>query len=138
MKTFKLITAGILLLFSTMAIAQVSVNVNVGSPPAWGPVGYTEVEYYYLPDVEVYYDVHATQFIFYRDGRWVRSRYMPRQYRNYDLYNGYKVVLNDYHGATPYVYFNDHKVKYYKGYKNGHQQTIGVKHKKHKGGKGRR
>jgi hypothetical protein len=25
------------------------------------------------------------------------DRYLPRQYRNYDLYNGYKVVLNDYH-----------------------------------------
>jgi hypothetical protein len=25
---------------------QVSVNVNIGSPPAWGPSGYAETEYY--------------------------------------------------------------------------------------------
>lgn len=139
MKTMRLITVGLFLLFFNLTIAQVSVSVNVGSPPAWGPAGYTEVEYYYLPDIEAYYDVHATQFIYFSDGRWIRSGYLPRRYRNYDLYGGYKVVLNDYHGPAPYTYFHDHKVKYYKGYHNGHQSTIGVRgNKSHKGGKGKK
>lgn len=128
MKTLKLIAAGIVLLLSTTAMqAQVSVNVNIGSPPAWGPAGYSAAEYYYLPDVQAYYDVRQSQFIYLGGGQWVRSRNLPAQYRSYDLYNGYKVVLNDYHGSRPYTYFKNHKVKYYKGYKGKPQKTIGVR-----------
>jgi hypothetical protein len=50
---------------------------------------------------------------------------LPRQYRNYDLNRGYKVVLNDYHGSRPYAFFENHKVKYYKGYKGSPQKSIG-------------
>lgn len=128
MRTLKLIVAGIILLVSTNSIqAQVSVNVNIGRPPAWGPAGYSAVEYYYLPDVQAYYDVRSTQFIYFGGGKWIRSRNLPSQYRNYDLYNGYKVVLNDYHGTRPYSNFKNHKVKYYKGYKGDPQKTIGVR-----------
>jgi hypothetical protein len=128
MKTLKLVAAGIVLLLSTTAMqAQVSVNVNIGSPPAWGPSGYSAAEYYYLPDVQAYYDVRQSQFIYLGGGQWIRSRNLPTQYRNYNLYNGYKVVLNDYHGSSPYNNFKTHKVKYYKGYKGKPQKTIGVR-----------
>ncbi|TDE30513.1 MULTISPECIES: hypothetical protein [Flavobacterium] len=126
MKTLKLIIAGMILLVSSNTMqAQVSVNVNIGSPPAWGPVGYSAVDYYYLPDVQAYYDIRATQFIYFGGGKWIRSRNLPYQYRNYNLYNGYKVVLTDYHGSRPYSNFNSHKVKYYKGYKGKPQKSIG-------------
>jgi hypothetical protein len=46
MKKFKLLALGIVLVYSRIS-AQVSVNVNIGSPPAWGPSGYAETEYYY-------------------------------------------------------------------------------------------
>ena len=126
MKTLKLIIAGIILFASSnMMQAQVSVNVNIGSPPAWGPSGYSAVDFYYLPDIQAYYDIRATQFIYFGGGKWIRSRNLPNQYRNYNLYNGYKVVLNDYHGSRPYSNFNNHKVKYYKGYKGKPQKSIG-------------
>jgi hypothetical protein len=126
MKTLKLIIAGIILFASANTMqAQVSVNVNIGSPPAWGPAGYSAVDYYYLPDIQAYYDIRATQFIYFGGGKWIRSRNLPNQYRNYNLYNGYKVVLNDYHGSRPYSNFNNHKVKYYKGYKGKPQKSIG-------------
>ncbi len=125
MKTLKLIALGIILFASSAIHAQVSVNVNIGSPPAWGPVGYSNVDYYYLPDVEAYYDIRATQFIYLNGGTWTRSRYLPGPYRNYNLYNGYKVVLNDYHGSRPYSNFKSHKVKYYKGYHGKPQKSIG-------------
>lgn len=132
MKTLKLIAVGIILLVSSSIEAQISVNVNIGSPPAWGPVGYSSVEYYYLPDVQAYYDIRATQFIYFGGGRWIRSRNLPNQYRNYDLYNGYKVVLNDYHGSRPYSHYKEHKVKYYRGYKGSPQRTIGNRNNNHK------
>lgn len=116
MKTIKLAIAGLFLLVANATQAQVSINVNIGTPPAWGPAGYSEMEYYYLPDIEAYYDVRASQFIYFGGGRWVRTTYLPRQYRNYDLYGGYKVVLTDYHGRTPYTYFDRHRATYYKGY----------------------
>ena len=127
MKIIKLVLVGVILFISSTIEAQVSVNVNIGTPPVWGPVGYSNVEYYYLPDVEAYYDVRATQFIYFGGGKWIRSRNLPRQYRNYDLYGGYKVVLNDYHGPRPYTYFKNHKVKYYKGYKGAPQRSIKAK-----------
>ena len=127
MKTLKLIAAGIILLVTSATQAQVSVNVNIGAPPAWGPAGYSSVEYYYLPDVQAYYDVRATQFIYFGGGRWIRSRYLPNQYRNYDLYNGYKVVLNDYKGDAPYSYHTKHRANYPKGYKGQPQKNRGEK-----------
>ena len=126
MKTLKLIIAGIILFATANTMqAQVSVNVNIGSPPAWGPAGYSAVDYYYLPDIQAYYDIRATQFIYFGGGKWIRSRNLPNQYRNYNLYNGYKVVLNDYHGSRPYSNFKTHKAKYYKGYKGKPQKSIG-------------
>lgn len=123
MKTLKLITLALFLFASTTNHAQVSINVNVGTPPQWGPVGYSDVSYYYIPDVQSYYDIRAQQFIFLSNGVWIRSHNLPNHYRNYDLYNGYKVVLNDYHGPKPYTHYQEHRVLYHKGYSKGHQKN---------------
>jgi hypothetical protein len=45
--------------------AQVRVNINIGSQPVWGPVGYDHVDYYYLPDIETYYYVPTRQFVYF-------------------------------------------------------------------------
>ncbi len=127
MKTFKLIVIGIILFLANNMQAQVSVNINLGSPPQWGPVGYPEVRYYYLPDVEAYYDVQNGMFIYYGGGVWIHRKHLPTRYRNYDLYNGYKVVMTDYYGNTPYIHFKDYKMKYAKGYRGNEQKSIGMK-----------
>jgi hypothetical protein len=57
MKKLKWIVTGIAIFLTSTLTAQVSVNISIGSPPAWGPAGYSQVRYYYLPDVEAYYDV---------------------------------------------------------------------------------
>lgn len=101
--------------------AQLNVNVNIGSQPLWGPVGYDHVDYYYLPDVESYYSVPKKQFVYLNNGNWIFSNSLPSRYGNYNLYNGYKVVINE---DRPYSNFNSHKVKYAK-YKNwGGKQGI--------------
>ncbi|WP_081675064.1 hypothetical protein [Daejeonella oryzae] len=96
--------------------AQISINFNVGSQPLWGPVGYDRADYYYLPDIQTYYSVPKRQYVYLNDGRWLFSTNLPSRYSGYNLYNGYKVVMNS---PRPYLYFNDHKVKYakYKGLK---------------------
>ena len=107
---------------SRPATAQVNVNINIGSQPAWGPVGYDYVEYYYLPDIEAYYYVPRRQFVYLSNGRWVFVTSLPSRYRSYNLYSGYKVVINQ---SKPYLNFKTHKVTYakYKG-NNGRQVII--------------
>ena len=65
MKTLKLFVFGIMLLFAGSTQGQLSINVHIGTPPAWGPAGYNNVRYYYLPDVEAYYDVPSSMFIYF-------------------------------------------------------------------------
>ncbi|TPG34785.1 hypothetical protein [Flavobacterium pectinovorum] len=127
MKTLKYFLIGIMFFSFSYSQAQVSVNVNIGTPPSWGPAGYTDVRYYYLPDLETYYDVSTSNYVYLNNGRWVRTRSLPSAYRNYDLYGEYKVVLSDYRGDRPYDNFKNHKVKYGKGYKGQPQKTIGQK-----------
>jgi len=65
MKKLVLITV---LLLSTYVLqraeAQARVNVNIGVQPQWGPDGYDHVEYYYLPDIDVFYNVRNRQYVY--------------------------------------------------------------------------
>lgn len=131
MNYLKLIIIGLIFSISSAMKAQVTVNVNVGNPPEWGPIGYTDVRYYYLPDIEAYYDIETSVFIYFGNGVWIRDPFLPVHYRNYDLFGGYKVVMTDYRGNSPYINFKEYKVKYKKGYRGSSQKTIGIK-----GGKG--
>jgi len=101
---------------SKPATAQVSVNINIGSQPTWGPVGYDYVEYYYLPDIGAYYYVPTRQFIYLNGSNWVYANSLPSRYRTYNLYSGYKVVINE---PRPYLKHSTYKVRYakYKGVK---------------------
>ena len=125
MKTLKLLVVGMLLLFAGSVEAQISVRVNLGVPPQWGPSGYSDVRYYYLPDVEAYYDVPSSMFIYYNGVSWVHRSSLPSRYRNYDLYNGYKVPMSDYRGRTPYSNFRQHRMQYARGYRGQEQHNIG-------------
>jgi hypothetical protein len=103
------------------AKAQVSLNINIGSQPVWGPVGYNHVDYYYFPDIDAYYNVPSAQYIYSNGGRWVRGSSLPARYRNFDLYRAYKVVINE---PKPYLRNNIYVTKYSK-YKNyGGRQGI--------------
>jgi len=81
MKTLKLIFIGIALFLSSATKAQLAVSINIGAPPQWGPDGYSEARYYYLPDVEAYYDIQSSMFIYDAGGVWVHRTYLPRRYR---------------------------------------------------------
>ncbi len=127
MKTLKIIILGTFLLAFSFSKAQVSVNVNIGAPPVWGPTVTTE-EYYYLPDINSYYDIPHSQFIYLNNGVWIRSGSLPRRYRSYNLNSGYVVVLNDYHGPRPYSHYKTHKMKYYKKDNNWEKSRGSSKH----------
>jgi len=100
---------GIAALSVTPAKAQVSVNVNIGSQPDWGPRGYNHVDYYYLPEVESYYYVPTRKFIYLSNGSWRHANRLPSRYRGYNLHNGRKVVINSH---RPYLKHNNYKKRY--------------------------
>ena len=118
--------------FAGSTQAQLSIRLNLGTPPQWGPSGYDQARYYYLPDIQCYYDVPNSMFIYYSGRRWIRSRNLPERYRDYDLYNGYKVVINDYRGNTPYYMFRDHRMKYPIGYRGEEQHAIRERYEDHR------
>ena len=120
MKRILLLTtvlAGSLLIFKP-ANAQFSASINIGVQPEWGPSGYDYAENYYLPDVEAYYSVPRHQFVYFDRGNWVYANSLPARCGNYDLYSGYKVVLN---GRDPWMHFNDHRAMY-SSYRYRHDQ----------------
>ena len=112
------------ILFSIHSQAQVKVNVNVnlGMQPAWGPVGYERVEYYYLPDIDIYYYVPRHQFVYIESGHWIFATALPVRYRSYDLYGGYKVVINEPHPYRRCDYYRGRYGKY-KGW-HGKQEAL--------------
>lgn len=103
------------------ASAQVSLNINIGSQPLWGPTGYDHVDYYYLPEMDAYYYVPTGQYIYMVNNNWVWRKSLPARYRNVDLYRTYKVVVN---GDKPYLRHNTY-VNKYKKYKSAYnRQTL--------------
>ena len=117
-------TAAILIscLSFKLADAQVhlSVGVNIGAQPEWGPVGYDHVDYYYMPDIGAYYDVPVHQYVYLDNGVWVHRGYLPARWHNYDVYHGYKVVVNR---PNPWRYDADYRVRY-AGYRGRRDQVI--------------
>lgn len=103
---FAILTSGLL---SQTTFAQVTFKVNISSQPMWGPVGYEYVEYYYLPDIEVYYNVSSHRYVYFANNRWISSSYLPHRYANYDVYNSRKVVINEH---KPYMHHKDNKYRY--------------------------
>jgi len=96
-------------LFADNIKAQVSVHfeANIGRQPVWGPTGYDHVEYYYLPDIECYYNVARHKFIYFDNGNWRFASQLPDSYGNYDLDHAYKVVVNDYKPYLNHPYYRD-------------------------------
>ena len=111
----------------TDAQLRVNVNLNIGNQPDWGPTGYDYVDYYYMPDMDVYYNVPQHLFIYSEGGRWIYARALPSRYNGYNLYNSYKVVVNK---PRPYLHPDVYRREYgrYKGGRGPSQVIIRDSH----------
>lgn len=112
MKKLKLIPILLCLTFSGIATSQVSIRLNLNSAPE-----NISDNYYYLPDVEAYYDRHSSRYIYFDGRHWIHSSRLPGRYYNYDMDRGHKVIISNYSGRTPYNNFNNHKKMYPNGYR---------------------
>ncbi len=107
------------------ADAQVKVNVrvNLGQQSVWGPIGYDRTDYYYLPDIDSYYDVNRSKFVYNSSNRWVYASQLPPKYRGYDLYKSYKVVVNE---PKPYLHADVYRNKY-RNSQQTHEKQIAIR-----------
>jgi len=105
-----------------VADAQISVGIglNIGNQPDWGPTGYDHASYYYMPDIGAYYDVNAHQYIYLDNNIWVHRGFLPPRYSNYDLYGGYKVVIND---RNPWLRDHEYRGRY-ASFRGRHDQPM--------------
>ncbi len=99
---------------------RITLRANIGSQPVWGPTGYDRADYYYMPEIDVFYNVSRRQYVYQQRGRWIFSASLPVQYRNYNLYTGYKVVVNE---DRPYRNADMYRNQY-SSYKNRHDQEV--------------
>ncbi|MDB5233549.1 MAG: hypothetical protein JWR44_542 [Hymenobacter sp.] len=85
------------------AQAQVNININT-APPAWGPPVPAGTQFYYIPEIDGYYDLYAQQYIVYRNGQWIPVAVI----NGYDPRAFHPVVL-DYRGREPWGYVRSHR-----------------------------
>jgi hypothetical protein len=109
---------------SISSFAQDDTRNNIHSQPQWGPVSYEYVEYYYLPEIGVYYDVSGSQYIYKNKSLiWERSKRLPFPYRNTDLFSTYKAVINQ---PEPYLQHMFYVVRY-TNYKDEHPRQLSIR-----------
>ena len=113
-----LFVIALFLIASIKVNAQIGVSINLNLQPQWGPTDYDYVDYYYMPEYDLYYYAPQKQFIYQRGNRWVTVHSLPYQYRHVNLYNTYKVVINEPKPYLKHKYYADH----YRGFKGQHMQ----------------
>jgi hypothetical protein len=109
-----------LLFVNTQSHAQVSVHVNIGTPPAWAPPAEAHViRYYYIPEEDSYYDAVRRGYYYDDGGNWVFSASLP--WGNVNVGNLHHVAVR-YYGDQPYTYFSSQRTAYVKRYHDDWQQ----------------
>lgn len=89
------------------AHAQVNVNVQVGAP-VWGPPVPAGVQYYYIPEIDGYYDLYTQQYLVFDNGYWV---VLPALYGYDPAYFHPQPVLN-YVGPQPWLSIASYRARY--------------------------
>jgi len=122
-KLFKIIASSFILLItisaSTTSTAQVSVGVGVNIRlPFWAPTyaNVDRVRYYYLPDIECYFDVWNQEFVYLQDGNWMFASQLPQSYAGYDFNANPFVVVLDWNVHEPWMHFHYYVAHYPKFY----------------------
>lgn len=113
-----LISLGGLVATTEQTQAQLNVNINIGQQPLWGPVGHDYAQFYYIPQMNVYYDVINALFYFQQGRRWINARVLPPRFGHFDLYNMHKIVMNQH---NPFRHNHRH-IQQYRNYHNMQRQ----------------
>jgi hypothetical protein len=113
MKKVHFLILTVVMLFVAKSNAQLSVNISLGNQPHQHNDYYYDdnVDYYFLPEIQAYFDNRTGVYVYFNAGSWVRSRYLPDYCRNYDINRGERIPIS-YKGNSPHDYFYSHKKRY--------------------------
>lgn len=114
------------LLATTNVKSQAGVTINLGQQPQWGPVEHDYVEYYYMPEYDLYYHAPQSQFVYLKGNTWVSVNSLPAHYSHVNLFNTYKVVINEPRPYLKHAYYSNH----YKAYKGQHSKQVLIRDSK--------
>jgi len=122
MKTIKRMTVGVVTLlivavFSGCDLYSYSSLATRPSydNPTWAAPYYSGARYYYLPDIETYYDLSSREFIYLNNGQWNYSSEFPSIMGNFDLNNCFSIVLdvNVFQPWMHHQYYVSHYPRHY-------------------------
>lgn len=106
---------------TTAQRVEIGVNIDL---PGWAPYynNANLVRYYYLPDIECYYDLRNREFIYMEDGEWMFGRTLPRAYAWFDLNTCFVVALDArvYQPWRHFHYYVAHYPRFY--YRNVYRE----------------
>src|SRR5476651_826848 len=107
-----MLVAFIMLAGTFTSKAQLSLSVRIGTPPVWAPAAYAHnTRYYYIPEIDSYYDAYNHGY-YYNDGpNWVFSASLPGIYAGYNVGSLHHVAVR-YYGDRPYTYFASRRAVY--------------------------
>lgn len=100
MKLFPILLSAALLGGATLVAApaaQAQVNINTAPPVVTGAP--TNAQYYYVPEINGYYDVPARRYLVQRNGKWTRLERME----GYNPANFHPRYIK-YRGDSPWTY----------------------------------
>lgn len=107
---------GLALAAPTAVRAQVGYGGAVG-PPAWGPPVSQGTQYYYIPEIDGYYDLYNGLYIVFDGQQWVGLPYL----NGYDPHYFHPVPVVSYAGPQPWLYINSYR-RYYPQYVVGYRR----------------
>jgi len=123
MKSFRKLVIAAFILFSMTLFSGCDVYTYGTSAvphtyenPVWAPPYYSGIRYYYLPDIETYYDLSNHDFIYLHEGQWIFSPEFPSAvYGHFDLNNCFTIALdvNVYQPWMHHHYYVSHYPRYY-------------------------
>jgi len=114
--TLSMVSAFLMLIAVTTAKAQVSLSVHIGTPPVWAPPVYAHtIRYYYIPEIDSYYDAQRGGYYYYDGPNWVFSASLPGFYAGYNIGTLHHVPVR-YYGDRPYTYFAPRRAYYVQQY----------------------
>ncbi|HWZ02248.1 MAG TPA: hypothetical protein VNX40_01485 [Mucilaginibacter sp.] len=102
------------------ANAQIGIRVGIGYAPqraiyatntvaVEAPVNDDGDDYYYLPDLGVYYNVTDQDYVYFDGYEWVTTEYLPGQYHDYDWRNARRFEVR---AERPYMNDDFYRSKY--------------------------
>ena len=124
MKTFKKISITIMTLMFFMVLSGIGTATLQAQEgrfrnPDWAPAYYPGVRYYYIPDIETFYDLSNQDFVYLDDGQWLFSNDLPPMYAGFDLYGAYIIALNR-DVFNPWMHFHLYLSNYPRYYYRSH------------------